>query len=47
MLHHQHGIAQNPAGLEGLNQPAVVPLVQADGRLVQDIEAPISASQSE
>ena len=38
MLHHHHGVALVPQCLEGGYELAVVPLVQADGRLVQDIE---------
>ncbi len=38
VLHHQDRVAQIPHSLQGGNQPGVVPLVQADGRLVQDIE---------
>ena len=38
MLDHQHGIAQVPQALQGLEQAVVVPLVQADARLVKNVE---------
>ena len=38
VLHHQQGVAQVPQVLHGLQQHVVVPLVKADGGLVQDIE---------
>ena len=38
MLHHQKGVADVPQIPKGGKQPGVVPLVQADGRLVQDIQ---------
>ena len=38
MLHHDQGVAQVPEPGEGLDQAAVVALVQADGRLVQDVQ---------
>ena len=38
MLHDEQGVAQIPQVLEGLQQHVVVPLVQADGRLVQNIQ---------
>ncbi|MPM31544.1 hypothetical protein SDC9_78099 [bioreactor metagenome] len=40
MLHHQQGIAQVPQALEGGEQLVVVPLVQANGGLVQNIQHP-------
>ena len=40
VLHHQQGVAQVPQVLHGGQQHVVVPLVQADGGLVQDIEHP-------
>ncbi len=38
VLDDQHGVAQVAQLLEGLNQPVVVALVQADGGLVEDVE---------
>ena len=38
VLHHHHGIAFVPEGLEGSDELAVVLLVKADGRLVQDVQ---------
>ncbi len=38
VLDHQHGVAEVAQPLERLEQPAVVALVQADRRLVQDVE---------
>ena len=38
VLHHQHGVAEVAQPLEGVEQPPVVALVQADGRLVEDVE---------
>ena len=38
VLHHQQGVAQVPQFLQGGQQLVVVPLVQADGGLVQDIQ---------
>ena len=43
MLHHDHGIAQIPQVLQGAQQLVVVPLVQADAGLVQDIADPHQA----
>ena len=40
MLHYHQGVAQIPQMLQGLQQPAVVPLVQTNGGLVQDIQHP-------
>ena len=40
VLHHKEGVAQVPQLLQGLEQLVVVPLVQANGGLVQDIEHP-------
>ena len=40
VLHHDQGVAQVPQVLEGGQQLVVVPLVQADGGLVQDIQHP-------
>ena len=37
VLHHQHGVAQVAHLLEGVQQLLVVPLVQADAGLVQDV----------
>ena len=38
VFHHQKGVAQIPQLLEGIDQLAVVPLMQADGRLIQNIQ---------
>ena len=38
MFHHQHGVAQVAQPLEGVQQARIVPLVQADGGLIQDVE---------
>ena len=38
VLHDDQGVAQVPQVLEGIQQHIIVPLVQADGRLVQDIQ---------
>ena len=38
MLHDEHGIAEIAQALQGVEQAGVVPLVQADGGLVQHIE---------
>ena len=43
MLHHQHGVADVAQPLERAEQAGVVALVQADGRLVQDVEHPDQA----
>ena len=40
VFHNQKGVAQVPQLLQGLQQLVVVPLVQADGGLVQDIQHP-------
>ena len=40
VLHHQQGVAQIPQLLQGGKQLVVVPLVQTDGGLVQDIQHP-------
>ena len=40
VLHHQQGVAQIPQALEGGDELVVVPLVQADGGLVQNIQHP-------
>ena len=40
VLHHQQGVAQIPQMLHGAQQHVVVPLVKADGRLVQNIQHP-------
>ncbi len=44
VLHHDQGIAQIPQALEGSQQLVVVPLVQADGGLVQNIQHPHQAA---
>ena len=38
MFHHDEGIAQVTKVLEGAQQFVIVPLVQTDGRLVQNIQ---------
>ena len=38
VLHHQHRVAQVAQALERVEEPAVVPLVEPDRRLVQDVE---------
>ena len=38
VLHHHHGVALVPEGLEGSNEFAVVLLVQADRRLIQNVQ---------
>ncbi len=38
VLHHNHGIAQVPHALEGIDELDIVPLVQTDGRFVEHIE---------
>ena len=38
VLHHQQGVAQVPQVLHSLQQHVIVPLVQADGGLVQNIQ---------
>ena len=38
MLHHQHRIAQIAQTLQALQEPLVIPLMQADARLVQDVQ---------
>ncbi len=43
VLHHQYGIAQVPQVFQRLDQPLIVTLVQADGRLVEHIK---NASQA-
>ena len=40
VLHHDEGVAQIPQVLQGLQEHVVVPLVEADGGLVQDIQHP-------
>ena len=40
VLHHQDGIAHVPQALEDLDQPGVVPRMQANGGLIQDVERP-------
>ena len=44
VLHHDQGVAQVLQPLQGGQQLVVVPLVQADGRLVQDIQHPHEAA---
>ena len=43
VLHHQQGVAQVPQVLQRRQQLVVVPLVQTDGGLVQDIQHPHQA----
>ena len=38
VLHHQHGVAQVAQFFKRLQQPAVIAMVQSNGRLVQNIE---------
>ena len=38
VLDHEHRVAEVAQVLQGLEQPGVVALVEADGRLVQDVE---------
>jgi len=38
MLDHEHGVAQIAQALEGAQKAVVVALVQADARLVEDVE---------
>ncbi len=38
VLHHDQRVAQVPEALQTVQEPPVVPLVQADGRLVQDVQ---------
>ena len=38
VLDHEHGVAEVAQALERVEQPAVVALVQADRRLVEDVE---------
>ena len=40
VLHHQQGVAQVPQVLHGVQQHIVVPLVEADGGLVQNVKHP-------
>jgi hypothetical protein len=40
MLHHHQGVADIPEVTQGAQQLDVVPLVQADGGLVEDVEDP-------
>ena len=40
VLHHEDRVAQVAQPLEGREQPGVVPLVEADGGLVEDVEDP-------
>jgi len=40
VFHHQEGVAQVPEFLQGVQQAVVVPLVEADGRLIEDVEHP-------
>ncbi len=40
VLHHDQGVADVPQVGQGVDEALVVPLVQADGRLVQDVQDP-------
>ena len=40
MLHHDQGIPQIPHLLEGGNQAVVISLMEADARLIQNIQNP-------
>ena len=40
MLHHQQGIAEIPEIFQGIQQLVVIPLMQADAGLVQNIAYP-------
>ena len=40
MLDHQQGVAERGEFSEGFEQPAVVPRVKADARLVEDVHDP-------
>ncbi|MNO53491.1 hypothetical protein D3C76_439390 [compost metagenome] len=40
VLHHYHGVAEVAQVSEGLEQPFVVPLVQADAGFIQHIHDP-------
>ena len=40
VLHHNEGVAQVPQALKGVQKHVVVPLVQADGGLVQNVQHP-------
>jgi len=40
VLDHQHGVAQVAQALEGVEQAAVVALMQADRRFVENVEHP-------
>jgi hypothetical protein len=37
MLHHQHTVADIPQVLQSAYQSLIIPLMQADTRLIQDI----------
>ncbi|OPY13164.1 MAG: hypothetical protein A4E69_01774 [Syntrophus sp. PtaB.Bin138] len=43
VLHHQHRVPQVPHPLQRIQQAGVVPLMQADGWFVQDVEHPHQA----
>ena len=38
MLHHQHGVAQTFQPLQRSQQPFIIPLMQANGGLIQHIQ---------
>ena len=37
VLDNEHGVAEIPKSVEGLEQPLVVTRMQADARLIQDV----------
>ena len=43
VLDDEHGVAEVAQPLQGVEEPPVVPLVQADRRLVEDVEHPHQA----
>src|SRR5207237_9317143 len=38
VLDHDYGVAEIPEPKQRVQQPLVIPLVQADGRLIQDVQ---------
>ena len=44
VLHHDHRVAKVPEALQRLDETTVVPLVEADGRLVQHVQHPDEAA---
>ena len=43
MLHHNDGVAEVPQVFQRLDEPCIIPLVQPDGRLIEDIQHPHQA----